>query len=79
MCCGMGFPQTALLNGIIVIDASTTYVQLANRSLRTNMLQLLVRPQEVVSIGFRGDFANIRLLDKVLVTLLLREPDRILP
>lgn len=55
------------------------YVQLANRLLRTNMLQLLVRPQEVVSIGFRGDFANIRLLDKVLVTLLLREPDRILP
>lgn len=46
--------------------------------LRPNMLQLLIAPQKVISIGLRDNFPTVRLLDKVFVSLLLRKPDSIL-
>ena len=46
--------------------------------LRPNMLQLLVRPQEVIRIRLRDDLSRIWLLNEVLVALLLCESDSIL-
>jgi len=46
--------------------------------LRPNMLQLLIAPQKVISIRLRDDLPTVRLLDKVFISLLLCEPNRIL-
>ena len=42
------------------------------------MLQLLITPQEIIRIRLRRNLPRIRFLHKVLISLLLREADRIL-
>jgi hypothetical protein len=43
----------------------------------SDVFQFLIGPQEIVRVSLWDDFATIRFLDEVLVTLLLRKSDRI--
>jgi hypothetical protein len=43
----------------------------------SDVLQFLIGPQEIVRVSLWNDFATVRFLDKVLVTLLFRKSDRI--
>jgi hypothetical protein len=46
---------------------------------RPNMLQLLIAPQEIIGISLDRKLPHIRFLHKILIALLLRKGNRILP
>lgn len=58
---------------------SSIFTTTANCLFCPDVLEFLVAPKKIVRVGLWGDFARVWLLNEVLIALLFRELDRILP